>query len=233
MKVERVGARRLPGARHAARIEAARRLPVGASSGACELASVPVAPELVDFLHEVARRRADPSELPGLEAMMPRQPGRRLAERRRARRSPASCASSPATCEGDSIGSWLKTLLVRRLLLDRQRPRRADALDVRRRAARRERDRRRRELPARPGGKVSHFNYFAQRPHGRRRSSSALTRRRSRPSSRAIGPLSWAGEDASGTRAANAVARSRGGRRHDGAAIARRCSCCPASSAAT
>src|SRR5262249_32601601 len=39
-----------------------------------ELASVPAVPALVDFLAEVARRRADPAELPGLEAMMPGRP---------------------------------------------------------------------------------------------------------------------------------------------------------------
>ena len=104
-------ARRLPGARHAARIEAARRLPLGAASGGSSWRACRSRPQLVDFLREVARRRADPTELPGLEAMMPDSPLVAVAERRRRARSPASCASSPATCEGDSIGSWLKTLL--------------------------------------------------------------------------------------------------------------------------
>ena len=45
----------------------------------------------------------------------------------------------------------------RRVLLDRQRPRGADALDVRRRAARR----RARRFVLDQGGKVSHFNYFS------------------------------------------------------------------------
>jgi pimeloyl-ACP methyl ester carboxylesterase len=39
-----------------------------------ELAGVPVAPELVDFLGEVAQRRADPEVLPGLAAQIPDSP---------------------------------------------------------------------------------------------------------------------------------------------------------------
>ncbi|MEO8121417.1 MAG: alpha/beta hydrolase, partial [Rhodoferax sp.] len=39
-----------------------------------ELGGVPVAPQLLDFLCEVARRRAQPDELPGIEAMMPESP---------------------------------------------------------------------------------------------------------------------------------------------------------------
>ncbi|MEO6896346.1 MAG: hypothetical protein ABI218_06860, partial [Caldimonas sp.] len=75
-----------------------------------ELASIPVVPEVVDFLHEVARRRADPAEMPGLEAMTPESP------------VVAWLNGSPDTIpgdlrviagdlDGDSIGSWVKTLL--------------------------------------------------------------------------------------------------------------------------
>ncbi|HYN61817.1 MAG TPA: hypothetical protein VET87_20110, partial [Rubrivivax sp.] len=39
-----------------------------------ELAGLPVVPELIDFLGEVAQRRTDPTELPGLEAMTPDSP---------------------------------------------------------------------------------------------------------------------------------------------------------------
>ena len=43
-----------------------------------ELAHLPISAELVDFLHEVARRRADPRELTGIEAMITRNaPNRR------------------------------------------------------------------------------------------------------------------------------------------------------------
>ena len=39
-----------------------------------ELAGIPVAPQLVDFLGEVAKRRADPDILPGLAAQIPGSP---------------------------------------------------------------------------------------------------------------------------------------------------------------
>ena len=39
-----------------------------------EAAGVPAVPEMVDFLAEVARRRADPGEIPGLAAMIPDTP---------------------------------------------------------------------------------------------------------------------------------------------------------------
>ena len=41
---------------------------------ALELAQIPVAPELVNFLGEVARRRADPDMVPGLAAQIPDSP---------------------------------------------------------------------------------------------------------------------------------------------------------------
>ena len=41
---------------------------------ALELAQIPVAPQLVDFLGEVARRRADPDKVPGLAAQIPDSP---------------------------------------------------------------------------------------------------------------------------------------------------------------
>ncbi|MEO8806415.1 MAG: CHAT domain-containing protein, partial [Burkholderiaceae bacterium] len=58
------------------------------------------------------------------------------------------------------------------------------------------------------GAKVSHFNYFANE-----RTVKAITSALLEPAPvdfAVIGPLSWAGQDASGTRAARAVARSRG-----------------------
>ncbi|HAR26927.1 MAG TPA: hypothetical protein DCS46_21545, partial [Bradyrhizobium sp.] len=41
---------------------------------ALELAQIPIAPQLVDFLGEVARRRANPDEVPGLAAQIPDSP---------------------------------------------------------------------------------------------------------------------------------------------------------------
>jgi hypothetical protein len=75
-----------------------------------ELAGVPVVPALVDFLAEIARRRADPAELPGLEAMMP---GRPVAEWLSASTDamPGDLRVVAGDIEGDSLLSWLKTLL--------------------------------------------------------------------------------------------------------------------------
>ena len=78
---------------------------------ALELAGVPVLPALVDFLAEVARRRADPAELPGLAAMMPDSALVALAERRADEPIAGELRVIAGDMQGDSIGSWLKTLL--------------------------------------------------------------------------------------------------------------------------
>ena len=75
-----------------------------------ELGGVPVAPQLLDFLHEVARRRAQPDELPGIEAMMPGSP---LVQWLNGGSDalPGELRVVAGDMEGDSIGSWVKTLL--------------------------------------------------------------------------------------------------------------------------
>ena len=75
-----------------------------------ELAALPVVPELVDFLSEVAQRRTDPTELPGREAMTPDSPvvawlnggGEPI---------PGQLRVLAGDIEGDSVISWVKTLL--------------------------------------------------------------------------------------------------------------------------
>ena len=172
-----------------------------------ELASIPVAPQLVDFLHEVARRRADPTEMPGLESMTPESPvvtwlnGAPEA-------IPGELRVVAGDMEGDAIGSWVKTLLsdafywtdndlvVQTRSMYGGAPRAPTAGGS---GARFLLDR---------GGKVSHFNYFS---NDRTVQAIASALSDDQPADFAtIGPLSWAGEDASGTRAAKAVARSRG-----------------------
>lgn len=174
---------------------------------ALELGGVPVAGDLVGFLNEVARRRADPAELPGLEAMMPGSPvvgwlngGNEPL--------PGELRVIAGDLEGDSIGSWLKTLL-------------SDAfywtdndLIVQTRSMYGGGQRRATTGGAGAsflldrGAKVSHFNYFTNERSVAAIASALL---QDQPSGfEAIGPLSWAGQDASGTRAARAVARSRG-----------------------
>jgi len=172
-----------------------------------QLAAVPVAPALVDFLHEVARRRADPAELPGLEAMMPSSPVVAWLNQGTAP-IPGELHVVAGDMEGDSIGSWVKTLLSDAFywtdndLVVQTRSMYGGALRAPTAAGAGA------TFLLDRGGQVSHFNYFAND-----RTVDAIARALldDRPEGFAtIGPLSWAGEDASGTRAARAVVRSRG-----------------------
>lgn len=172
-----------------------------------QLAGVPVAPQLVDFLHEVARRRADPVELPGIEAMMPESAV--VAWLNRGEEDlPGELRVVAGDLQGDAIGSWVKTLLsdafywtdndlvVQTRSMYGGAPRTANAAGA---GASFLLDR---------GGKVTHFNYFANDSTVRAIASALLD---AAPEGfKAIGPLSWAGQDSGGTRAARAVARSRG-----------------------
>jgi CHAT domain-containing protein/tetratricopeptide (TPR) repeat protein len=173
-----------------------------------QLAGVPVAPQFVDFLHEVARRRADPSILPGIEAMMPDTPVVNWLNSGD-QSIPGELRVIAGDLQGDSIGSWVKTLLsdafywtdndlvVQTRSMYGGAPRKASAAGP---GASFLLDR---------GGQVTHFNYFANE-----RTVNAIANALASDAPAdfaAIGPLSWAGEDASGTRGARAVARSRGG----------------------
>ena len=177
-----------------------------------ELAGVPVVPDLVDFLSEVARRRADPTELPGLEAMMPGRPFTKWLNAP-AEPVPGDLRVVAGDIEGDSILSWLKTLLsdafywtdndliVQTRSMYGGTPRAGNAAS----------------FMLDRGGKVTHFNYFASE-----RTANAITNGllQDQPDEfRPIGPLSWAGEDASGTRAARAAARSRAGNANERPAV--------------
>ena len=173
-----------------------------------QLAGLPVAQHLVDFLHEVARRRADPAELPGIEAMMPDSAV--VAWLNRGEEDlPGDLRVVSGDLQGDAIGSWVKTLLsdafywtdndlvVQTRSMYGGAPRTADAAGA---GASFLLDR---------GGKVTHFNYFSNDSTVRAIASALLD---AVPGDfKAIGPLSWAGQDSGGTRAAKAVARSRGG----------------------
>ncbi|MDB5849589.1 MAG: hypothetical protein JWP29_3341 [Rhodoferax sp.] len=157
-----------------------------------ELAAVPVAPELVDFLYEVARRRADPAELPGMEAMRP-DSGLVQWINSGGQPIPGALRVVAGDMAGDSVGSWVKTLL-------------ADAfywtdndLVVQTRSmyggtARADQA----SFVLDRGGKVSHFAYFK---NDRTVAAMVAGLTESAPVDfKTIGPLSWAGQDASGTR---------------------------------
>ena len=159
-----------------------------------ELAGVPVVPVLVDFLTEVARRRASPTDLPGLAAMIPDTP---LVNWLNSSEEaiPGDLRVVAGDLQGDSLGSWLKTLLadayywtdndivVQTRSMYGGAPRASGAsflLDQ--------------------GAKSTHFNYFANE-----RSVQAVVGGLTQDAPagfRSIGPLSWAGQDASGQRAA-------------------------------
>ena len=160
---------------------------------AIEATGVPLVPAMLDFLTEVARRRADPALLPGLHAMMPGTP---LLNWLNA--APAAIAGElrvvAGDMEGDSLGSWLKTLLtdayywtdndivVQTSSMYAGAPRAGGAsflLDQ--------------------GAKTSHFAYFVN-PRTVEAVVDGLVQTRPPAGFAPIGPLSWAGKDAGGLR---------------------------------
>ncbi len=162
---------------------------------ALDLAHVPVVPQLVEFLGEVARRRAQPDALPGLAAQMPDSPLVQWLHAEGAPVLPGDLRVVAGDLQGDSVITWVKTLmsdaffwtdndLVVQTSSMYGGTRRAGAsvflLDQ--------------------GGAVSHFNYFSHE-----RTASAVVRALTddRPDEfREIGPLSWSGESSTGVRAA-------------------------------
>lgn len=173
-----------------------------------QLAGLSVSSQLVDFLHEVALRRADPTALPGIEAMMPDSAVVAWLNMA-AETIPGELRVIAGDMQGDSIGSWVKTLLsdafywtdndlvvqtrsmyggAPRLTVPNGPPAASFLLDR--------------------GAKVSHFNYFANDRTVAAIAGALLDT--PPPEFQAIGPLSWAGKEVSGSRAAKAVARSRG-----------------------
>ena len=161
---------------------------------ALELAGIPVAPQLAEFLGEVARRRADPETVPGLAAQIPGNPLVQWLHEPEVQ-IPGDLRVVAGDIEGDSVTSWLKTLLadafywtdndlvVQTRSMYGGTPREKGAtylLDQ--------------------GGKVTHFNYFSNdRTSGAIVSALVDTQPRGFGE---IGPLSWAGTSATGTRAA-------------------------------
>lgn len=164
-----------------------------------EKAGLPVVPELIGFLGEVARQKADPEDFPGLAAQIPDSP---LIEWLH-QAGPAvegDLRVVAGDIQGDSVVSWVKTLLsdafywtdndlvvqTRSMYGGMARPNKAMFVLDR-------------------GGGVSHFSYFGNADTATA-IVSALTD--DKPANfRAIGPLSWSGTDASGIRAAR-VSRS-------------------------
>lgn len=169
---------------------------------ALDLAQVPVLPALVEFIGAVAQQRTDPTVLPGVAAMVPDSA---LVQWLHAAAAPldSELRVIAGDLAADSLGSWIKTLMsdaffwtdhdlvVQTSSMYGGAPRARDAGFVFDR-----------------GGRVSHFNYFAND-----RTVAALVEGlvSDRPVGyRPIGPLSYAGESASGIRAAARAARGAG-----------------------
>ncbi|HYF20012.1 MAG TPA: CHAT domain-containing protein [Ramlibacter sp.] len=180
-----------------------------------ELAGVPVLPQLVDFLQEVARRRARPEQLPGLEAMLPESPLVRWLTRQQ-QPIPGELRVIAGDLEGDSVVSWVKTLLADAYYWtdnDLVVQTRAMYGGVARQAAGAGAAA---HFVLDRGGRVSHFNYFSNESSVKAIAQALLQAQP--PGFAPIGPLSWSGESAEGVRAAQAVRRSRGGSDADRAA---------------
>ncbi|MEO8296694.1 MAG: CHAT domain-containing protein [Burkholderiales bacterium] len=161
---------------------------------ALDLAQVPVLPALLDFIGGVAQRREDPTKLPGVAAMIPDSP---LVQWLHAADEPVpgDLRVVAGDLQGDSIGSWLKTLMadayyrtdhdlvVHSSSMYGGAPRAAGASFV-----------------FDQGGQVTHFNYFANE-----RTAEAVVNgllQEAPGGYRPIGPLSYAGESSSGLRGA-------------------------------
>ncbi|MFM9915121.1 MAG: CHAT domain-containing protein, partial [Rhizobacter sp.] len=183
---------------------------------ALDLAQIPVLPELVDFIGGVAQRRADPTQLPGVAAMIPDSPLVRWLHAAD-EPVPGQLRVIAGDLEGDSIGSWLKTLMADAFywtdndLVVQTRsmyggvPRLDGATFL-----------------FDQGGQVTHFNYFANE-----RTAEAVVNGLTQEAPmdwRVIGPLSRSGESASGLRGA----AKRGGDRDDALTESRAASDMPA-----
>jgi CHAT domain/Lecithin:cholesterol acyltransferase len=157
-------------------------------------AGLPVVPALLDFIGEVARRRADPAELPGLAAMIPDTP---LLNWLNAAPEPMPGdlrVVAGDLAHGSSLTSWLKVLLAdayywtdndvvvqtRSMYGGAQRSGGATFL-----------------LDQGPG--VTHFSYFANDTTADA-VVNALVQDTVPVGFKPIGPLSWAGKEAGGER---------------------------------
>ncbi|MGH8380903.1 DUF7379 domain-containing protein [Pseudomonas sp.] len=157
-----------------------------------ELSGLPVVPEVIDFMAEVARRRSDPLLIPGLAAQMPDSP---LVQWLHLIRKPVDgeLRVIAGDMEGDSVLSWLKTLLsdtyfwtdndlvVQTSSMYGGAPRARSASFLLNR-----------------GGSVSHFSYFSNE-----RTAAAIVEGLTLESPkdfRPIGPLSWQGLESAGQR---------------------------------
>jgi len=177
-----------------------------------ELAGVPVAPELVAFLGEVARRRADPRQIPGLAAQIPDSP---LVQWLHATPAPidSDLRVVAGDIEGDSVTSWVKTLMADAFywtdndLIVQTRSMYGGAPRGSQQDGEHATDA---TFVLDQGGKVSHFNYFANELTAR--AVVDALRLDAPPGFQKIGPLSAAGQSSTGLRAASPPGEAPGAR---------------------
>ena len=165
-----------------------------------QLAAVPVLPALVDFLAAVAQQRTSPDILPGLAAQVPDSP---LVQwlHAAAEPLPGELRVIAGDVQGDSVGSWLKTLVtdsfywtdndfvVQTRSMYGGAGRAGGALFLLDR-----------------GGGVSHGEYFS---NARTAEAACNALVQDRPEGfGVIGPLSWQGSSSSGSRAPQTLSRN-------------------------
>ncbi|SAL34219.1 CHAT domain protein [Caballeronia choica] len=160
-----------------------------------ELAQVPVAPALVELLTGVAQTGLDPKHAPGLAAQAPDSALIRWVHSPAAP-LPGDLRVVSGDVKGDSVTSWLKTLLSDAFFWTDNdfvvQTRSMYGGVPRERAA---------SFLFDQTGQVSHFRYFTN-PATADAITSALIESAVPSSFRTIGPLSWAGKDSGGLRGA-------------------------------
>ncbi|RZI62592.1 MAG: CHAT domain-containing protein [Rubrivivax sp.] len=164
---------------------------------ALELAGLHVLPALVEFLGAVAERRLRPDELPGLQAMVPDSATTQWLTQPTDRPLVGELRVVAGDIQGDTVLSWLKTLLTDAFywtdhdLVVQTRSMYGGAPRGEGGAS----------FVLDRGAKVSHFRYFENELTAAAIVDGLLAK--TPPAGyRAIGPLSWSGESASGDRAA-------------------------------
>ncbi|MHC2148350.1 DUF7379 domain-containing protein [Pseudomonas sp. 210_17 TE3656] len=157
-----------------------------------ELAGASVLPALIDFLAEVAQRRTQPEEIPGLAAQMPGSPLVRWLHDIDVP-IPGELRVIAGDLQGSSVGTWLKTLLADAYFwTDNDLVVQTSSMyggTQRRKAL---------GFMLERASKASHFQYFSNP-----RTAEAIVNgliQDCPQGFRSIGPLSWQGESSTGDR---------------------------------
>jgi hypothetical protein len=159
-----------------------------------KIAGWPIAAQVSDFLGAVARHRLDPEVLPGLAAQVPSSPLVQLLHTDPTP-IPGELRIVAGDIEGDSVLTWIKTLMSDGFYwTDNDAVVQTSSMYG---GARRQSGA---TFVLDQGGRVLHTRYFA---HDRAADAVFHALLAKKPAEfRTVGPLSWAGKDSSGVRAA-------------------------------